>query len=518
MKVKVIGILGLKPEDEERLNSYALKRLSDWQDRILSKAPQLHQLSTEQISAHLRTYLHDSELAEFSKCLADMLGWLSECMDTGDRYFPGAYATWVIDPMSRVESLVVRAYQRAEEERRRREYDDRWCAVFVSIKPPVDDAKKYLSDKEDIEFTLAMGRAIEAYLEKGTAYLTDLRTLDYVWWLERIQQRKKEEARKLQAIDAAKKYNHRLNQGIVNLTSQLDDERRDLASYFRAEVRDKRYTDHNFDYVLSKEDEMNFDRSLVSVANRRLGQLLSNDLRCFVPLPSRYYRRYFPLPTANYRFEKAPCIDISFDIFAAAYAEIWLKPAKKNFNGYEFALPLIEEGNGLVHLDRPKFLAYHHLILAPEDLGGYVFWRSIPLVLLKGLLNGETRPDGCTISAASDSITTYRVQGSEEEVNVPDKFAEYLKSVGGVDEMVSMGIMTEKVGNIVKAALGEVEAKRKTPPAREKAGRRHSMKGRVFRLFDEGKRPSDPEVKALGIKPTTVYRYHQAWKNACTRS
>jgi hypothetical protein len=38
------------------------------------------------------------------------------------------------------------------------------------------------------------------------------------------------------------------------------------------------------------------------------------------------------------------------------------------------------------------------------------------------------------------------------------------------------------------------------------------VKDRVFRLFDEGKRPGDPEVKSLGIKPNTAYRYYQEWK------
>ncbi|KKN59498.1 hypothetical protein LCGC14_0541120 [marine sediment metagenome] len=31
-------------------------------------------------------------------------------------------------------------------------------------------------------------------------------------------------------------------------------------------------------------------------------------------------------------------------------------------------------------------------------------------------------------------------------------------------------------------------------------------------LFDQGKRPSDPEVKALGLKPKTCYNYFQDWK------
>ena len=514
----MIEILDLKPEDKQRLNSYALKRFNDWQGHIMREAPQLHQLNLEQIRADLRTYLNDNERIEFSNCLADITRWLSGCMDTGDRYFPYAYDTRVIDPMSRVESLIIRAYQRAEAERRKKEYEDRWCAAFVSINPSVDDAKKYLNDTEQAEFTLALGRLIDAYLQQGRAYLADVRTFDYGWWLKKIQERKKEEAQKLQAIRAADEYNHRLNQEITNLTSRLDHKQRDLASYFRAKIQVKRYTNHNFDYVLSKEDEINFDGTLVSVANKRLEQLLSSDLRDFVNLPSQYYRLYLPLPTADYSFERVPSIDIGFDIFAAAYAEVWLRPGKRSFDEYEFLLPWIKEKNGLALLEKPRFLAYHYLLLRPEDLGGHVFWESIPLVLLQGLFNGEARSDGCTILAASDSVTTYRVQGFEDEVDVPDKFVEYLKSIGSIDEMVNMGVMTEKVGNIVKAAIGEVEAKRRTSPAREKTGRRDSMKERAFRLFDEGKRPSDPEVKALGIKPNSAYRYYQRWKKACNHS
>lgn len=513
----MIEILSLRPGEEERLHPYVLKCYRDWHERILRAAPQLHQLSTEQTGAHLRAYLRDDELSEFSKCLADITRWLSECMDTGDTHFPKAYALWVVTPMFRVESLLVTAYQRAEAEQRRKEHEDQWCAAHVYLDPPTDDAKKYLDGKDQREFKLATAQAIQAYLEKGAAYGTDLRTLDYLQWLEKIERLKKEEARRMQASRAAAECNERLNQEIKKLGSRLDGERIALADYLRANIQDKRYTDYSFHYGLSKEDETNLDATLVRVANRRLEQLLSSDLRHFVNLPPRYYRLYVPLPVANYRLEKGPCIGIGFEVFAAACAEIWLRPGTKNINGYEFALPLIEDGNGQVQLERPKFLAYHRLILTPEQLGGYVFWMSIPLILLKGLLSGETRPDGCTISAASDSVTAYRVEGFENEVDVPEQFAEYLKSIGSIDEMIAVGIMAEKVGKIVKAALGEVEAKREAPPAKEQTGRRGSMKERALRLFDQGRRPSDPELGALGIKPNTAYRYYQQWKRTFDR-
>jgi hypothetical protein len=192
--IELAGLFNLKPEDEWRLNSHALERMNAWEARILRKTPQL---DIQEIMADLDTYLHDNERVEFNKSLAAMTRWLSGCMDLVSSYFFHAHATWVIDPMIRVESMIMRAYQRAAADQQKKEYEDRWCAAFVSITPPVDDAKKYLDDKEHEAFTLAVGRAIEAYLEKGEVYMADVRSFDYGWWLKKIRVRKEEEAQKL---------------------------------------------------------------------------------------------------------------------------------------------------------------------------------------------------------------------------------------------------------------------------------------------------------------------------------
>jgi hypothetical protein len=505
-------IFDLGSKYKGRLNPYALKRVGDWLQRILTEVPQIRQLTAEELNADLDTYLNDDERAEFSKCEDDVVGWLHKCLDTGDRFCSHAYDEQAIHPMSRIESLIKETYRRVEAARLKKEYDGRWRAAFISIKPPVDDAKKYLNDKEHDEFAVAIGKAIKAYLEVGTAYLSDLRASDYRRWLDRIQERKRKEAQKQQATIRANEYSHRLDQEIAELTARLDHKHRDVGSYFRSKIRDRRYTGHDFDFALSKKHETDFDGILVSVANKRLEELCPRDLRQFIVLPSRYYRWYCPLPSASYGLKEVPSLDFSFAVFAVAYAEVWLRPANTSVDGYEFLLPWVRDDNGVPLLKKPKFLGYYYLILRPEDFGGYVFWKSIPLLLLRGLLNGEAKPGGSTILAATDSAITYRVECLQEGVEVPDKFAGYLKSVGSMDEMVRTGIMTEKVGNIVKAALTELEAKRKKSPAAETTGRRNSTKGRAFQLFGEGKRPSDPEVKALGLKPDTAYRYYQEWK------
>lgn len=40
----------------------------------------------------------------------------------------------------------------------------------------------------------------------------------------------------------------------------------------------------------------------------------------------------------------------------------------------------------------------------------------------------------------------------------------------------------------------------------------------AFSLFNQGKRPSDPEVKDLGVKPKTLYNYYQQWKKTTSGS
>ena len=198
-----------------------------------------------------------------------------------------------------------------------------------------------------------------------------------------------------------------------------------------------------------------------------------------------------------------------FDIFAAGYAEVWLKPGQKTFGGHPFNLPWREQQGNLVLLQEPEFLGYYYLVLTPEELGGYVSWQSIPLVLLKGLLNGETKPAGVAIMAAADGIITYKIPKFKDVVNIPDDFASYLRSIGSIDEMVSMGIMTQKIANIAKSESAELEVERKASLLERRGG--NSKKARAFQLFSQGKGPSSPEVKALGLHKSTRFKYYNQY-------
>ena len=501
----MIEILSLRPEDKQRLNSYALKRLNDWQERILTEVSQLRQLNMEQFRADLDTYLHENETVEYNKCLAEITRWLSKCMDTGDRYFPYAYATWVVDPMVRVESLIIKACQTKEAEKR-------WNVARKAVDPPLSDAKMYFGDDEYDEFIRAAKQAILVYTEKGEAYLGDARSFDYRLCLERIRDRREKERQLILARLAAQEFNRRLNEEKGRLKALLSSTRKEVDSHFKRQVRDRRYTGQDFSRLLSKKEEQDFDKTLVRISTKKVEEIVHTEFHPFIA--SKCWRSFSLLPAAYYILDGVPCLNFTFDVFAVVEIGVWLKPGQMKFDGYVFDFPWKDE-KGNSSAKTQEFLGYHYVVLTPKELGGWSFWQSIPLILLKGLLSGETRPSGTLIISASDDGMTYEIEEFEEEVEIPTQFAEYLERIGTIDEMVGMGMMTEKVGNIVKAVLSEMEPKPKISPAREKDRRRDTMKERTFHLFDQDKRPGDAEVKSLGIKPNTAYRYYQDWKKAC---
>ena len=288
--------------------------------------------------------------------------------------------------------------------------------------------------------------------------------------------------------------------------------KKDLNAWFEKEIRDKRYTGHNFDYILSADEQEIFDGTLVSVANKKLEQLAPNDLRQFIDVPSQYWRIYFPLPSTSYSFEGVPCLDFCFDIYTAAYAEVWLKPVEQTFGNYVYNLPWREEKGYSVLLQEPEFLGYYYLLLTPEDLGGYVFWQNIPLLLLRGLFSGETKPNGTIISACSDGVTAYKLPKFREQVTIPDSFAGYLRNIGNIDEMVSMGIMSGKIAIVAKSEIDKLKIEHEVLPLEEKTKRKNTKKAKAFQLFDEGKGPSSPEAKALGLHKSTRFKYFNQYR------
>lgn len=488
----------LEPSEKlrEKLHPPALKRLQEWLAGVKQEIPQLLGLTLEEINADLSRYLQDTERTRIKKYHGAILEWLRTCIDIDSS--PPPYSSSMLD----FKRLLKKAYQRKEKE-------ERWHAACKAVNPPTNDAKRYLDRPGEYdEFLQTALDAIEVCMEEGQACLNDSRTFDYRWCLKKINDRKVEERQKITASFAAQKYNRRLNEEKARLKALLCPKSKDHESYFKEKIKDRRYTGENFTQFLSSEEKRDFGKTIVDIGRKKLDEIVSSDFRQFID--GECWRTYFLLPSVEYSLEGVPCLDFMFDVFAVLEVRVWLKPGQKNFGDYVFNLPWREEKGYSVPLQEPEFLGYNYLALTPEDLGGYS-WQSIPLVLLKGLLNGEIKPNGTTISAATDSRITYKIPGFKDGVDIPGKFAVYLKNIGNIDQMVSMGIITEKVGGIVKNELSELEAEQEALALEEKTRGKDTKKAKAFQLFSEEKDPTSPEVKALGMHKSTRFKYYNQY-------
>jgi len=534
------GILSLNPKDEKGLHPEAREWFYARRAEIQFEVP-LEELSEDDLDI----FLSDDEKNEFIRYNDEITKGVATCIDMGEASHDPLVNAKVgltvlqfelssLTPMRRIGALLKNVHQRkiakvkqeqrerdekdkrereqAEAEQRKKEEEERWRTAYKELNIPTDDASRYLRGEEHQEFADSILGAVDSYLAKGNSYVLDSRATNYLAWISVINDRRKKEQEKITANLAAQEYNERLNKEIANLKSLLYPGKKDINVLFKNKIKDKRYTGHNFDYVISADEKMNFDSILVSVANKKLEQLVPDHLRQFIDVPSQYRRIYFPLPSAEYSLEGVPCLDFCFDIFSVAYAGIWLKPGELTFGNYVYNLPWRNEKGHPVPLKEPEFLGYYYLVLTPEDLGGYVFWQSIPLLLLKGLLSGETKPSGTQISAASDGVTVYRVPKFKEEVTIPDSFAGYLRNMGSIGEMAKLGVLAEKVLGITKSEMDKLKIEQEASVLEEKAKGKDTKKEKAFQLFSEGKGPSDPEVKALGLHKSTRFKYFNQYQ------
>lgn len=551
MGIKLGTIFSLESEDKKRLHTEALEWFNARRAEIQREVP-LEELS----DGDLNTFLSDDEKREYQNCMTRIGQRLFACINTGEAS-PDPLADITtrlnlvrleVESLSstyRIRLLLKKTYDRkmakatedqrkreeeerqqaakleeeqrqreeaAEAKQREKEEKERWRAALKTVNPPLEDAQRYLYDQEYYKFKEAAVEAIEVYLEKREDYLHDMRTFDYRWLLDKINSKKAEQSRKATAYIAAREFNNCLNEQIAESRSRLVSKPTDLRAYFTTAIKDERYSDgYHFSFVLSKAESKDLDRTLVIIANERLEQCIPESLRQFVDIPSQYHRIYFPLPSISYSMAGVPCLNISFDIFAAAYTGVRLKPIQKRFGDYLYKLPWIEEQDP-VELKEPAFLGYYYLILTPEDLDGHFFWKTIPLVLLKGLLNGGVQTVGAIVTVADENSTTYRIPGFNEDIHISNAFTDYLESICSISEMINKWRIAEKVGSIIKNSLDEFKVEQETSPSKDRIERRDSKKAKAFRLFDEGRIPSDREVKALMIKPETSYNYYQQWK------
>lgn len=339
-----------------------------------------------------------------------------------------------------------------DEEERKKKEDEEWHAAYKALNVPQADAEKYLDAEEHRRFIKSIAGSVQAYLDKGKSYINDSRPNDYLFYCDQIKQRKEKEQQKLAAVASARLFNHSVNEDINRLKARLHSQRQSPTKYFG---KDSRYTGQRFYDLLSPDERKDIFDTVQAMVKEELDELLSGDLGEFTSWKHTQHYRLFL--TGDYVLYDVPCLDFSLDTEAVVEAEIWLKPGQKTFDDYVFDLPVIEENNHPASLQEPKFLGYYYLHFAASRLHS-TFWQRMPLLIIAGLTSGEIEPPSVTILEVSKIAVIYRIKNFKKEVIIPAIFREFLKTAGGIDGMVSMGIVTQEVGSIVQRKLPDVGA------------------------------------------------------------
>jgi len=478
-------VFDLKPEYEGEIHPYALDRYREWLADIE------REVQPEKLDyGDLNTYLSDQDKTTLHNAIAQIAEWLASCIGLGEGYSSIPYSLSVLLPMLEIKSLLKKVGEQKEEERRR-------VAACKELNPPLQVAKKWLNPDEYKEFEKSIAGAVSAYLEHGKEYILDTRSLDYLLYLSKIEGRQEERRRKRKAESKSSDFNLSLNKEISRLKSVLLPQKRKPKEYFEKRANDQRYLGYSFAHLLPADEKQRCD----AIINETTQRIISAQFREFLDI--RYQTTYFLLPVAEYRLVDIPCLDFSFEIFAVAEIEVWIKPGKLTVDGYTFDLPWIENrteyGPYFVKLKAPEFLGYQYLLLTSAELGT-IFWQNVPLVLILSLLDDEAEPARMLVVAASESYITYKIDSTEEEITIPTGFANYLREIHTLDQMTHIGILGEKVTSIAKKRLNESLTKQKIPLLPSEATASFKDDEFISSLTNLGLRRKDAEI-LLGHVP-----------------
>ena len=501
-EISSCGIFSLNPEYEKRLHPHALKRFSDWKAEIIHEVPQLEQLIIDEFNADINIYLNDDEKSRAVKLRDNISKWLRKCLDIGNEYsrYSPVYDTSVISDMCGLKRLVKTAYEHKEEktkeEERKREEHRQWEVACLHVFPLQlsKDADRYLSNDEQEKFLKATGVAINVYLKQGDSYLDNYKTFDYRRWLKEINYRKEKEQIRNDAQAQAEAFCPTLAEWLEEMESKLSPREKDPIEIFKRYCSNKgeaRYLEESFADILGDDDrKKNWTQGFIPPAEKRLKKLIPEELRDFILTKPTV--AFFLLPSANYSHCGIPCLDFYFDVFAVVTITVSAQAGQKVFNGYEFSF--------LTNLREPELLGFYQITITPNEPD---FWQSIPISIIRTLIDGILESPGITILKRTDRLTVYEVKKFEEDIcEIPISFERYCRSLGSFEKMRELGIIKERTAEILELP--------RPISINHKSG--ESKKAQAFQLYNQGKRPSNSEVKSLGIKPESAYRYYQDWK------
>lgn len=508
-------MFALEPDVEKRVHPHALKRLKEWKADIIREVPHIERASMDELNTDVNKYLSDEEKIKFRKSQNKIEDWLKKCFDIGSGYSDYPYTTYIIDPMIEMKRLFKRAYKLKDYERKR-------IAVLEALSPPISDAKVYLDADDYLKFEESIPGAIDAYLEHKKENNTDGRSFKYRYLCRTINDRKEQEELLKAADSKARDFSRSLRKEIGKIESLLHPDKQNIKEYFSEHVSDPRYLGYNFSDLLTEEQKHDPITRIREIIDDKLEKLISADLKDYICWKHMVYM--FLLPSASYSCDIVPSMDFYFDAYSIIKVEVYVKPGHKAFGEYIYPICQIEknesdaDNSSFTVLKDPEFIGYAYYCLTPNDLDR-IFWQVIPLSLVVGLMDDETEPAGSTIIEASDDELVYKIKNHKRDICISSSFVNYLKQIGGIDEMSAIGIISNKVAHIIKRKLDQLAAEEKASllimeqnTARIETTGKTTKKAMAYRLFKKGKLPSSPEVKALGMHKSTRYKYYRQWE------
>jgi len=146
-----------------------------------------------------------------------------------------------------------------------------------------------------------------------------------------------------------------------------------------------------------------------------LNEKVPSDVLPYITWETHWWDVPIPRSVEYLVVETVPCLVFGFDRYIVAEATVTVREGDyhDSFQDYAYEFRLNPVRLGFV-LTEPR--------LYEESATSFI----IPLVLLAGLARGDMEPDSTRIVSRSSDLTTYGVEGFEEEIAINDGFAKFL--------------------------------------------------------------------------------------------
>jgi hypothetical protein len=166
----------------------------------------------------------------------------------------------------------------------------------------------------------------------------------------------------------------------------------------------------------------------------------------------------FIVPRVNYVKMGLDSLEFNFAPYAVTTFKVRRAKHRKDLEGWYHTYPSSDEP-----------LCLRTEILDPDSLDTSLPKITVPLKLLRGLASGDLQPGGCEVVKQKDGILTYRVEGFDAEVVLPQGLVTFLMELGEepLKRLQELGLLDELTLRILESKKVE-EKPLELPVIREK--------------------------------------------------